>query len=202
MIFGLLLVSVGLWNTVISDYLKGSQETNAAAAILDSDFSDFPEVDLGSEPLVAGVPIVGDYFAVIRIPSFGENWLKTVREGTTPEVLDNLGIGHYEGTQFPGEVGNFAIAGHSGNRWSPFANYSLLKNGDQVVVETINTKYVYEIRSSETVDETDVQTVYEEPDFSEKNSGQKWLTITTCLTDGPSNKRFVLYAELVSQQNR
>ena len=202
MTVGALLVLAGLWNTVISDYLKASQETNAAVAILDSDFSEPSAADSGLEPLFAGVPSIGNYFAVIRIPELGDDWIRTIREGTTPEVLDDLGIGHYEGTQFPGEVGNFAIAGHSGNRWTPFANYSELKIGDQVLVETIETKYAYEIRSSEKVDETDVQTVYEVPDFSEKNSGQKWLTITTCLTDGPTSKRFVLYAELISQEQR
>jgi sortase (surface protein transpeptidase) len=49
-----------------------------------------------------------------------------------------------------------------------------------------------------TVDETDMETVYENPSLKSDTKGKSWLTITTCVTDGSENKRIAIFAELVS----
>ena len=60
------------------------------------------------------------------------------------EALEK-GPGHYEGTAGPGEVGNFAVAGHRVGKGSPFLNLDKLDPGDPIVVETQDTWYVYRV---------------------------------------------------------
>ena len=43
---------------------------------------------------------------------------------------------HYTGTALPGQVGNFAIAGHRVGKGEPFLNLDQLRAGDAVIVET------------------------------------------------------------------
>ncbi|MBI5027394.1 MAG: class E sortase, partial [Actinobacteria bacterium] len=77
----------------------------------------------------------GDAFAIVRIPRFGEKFARPLYEGTTSDVLAR-GIGHYTGTALPGEVGNFAMAGHRTTYGKPFNRIAELKKGDVVLVET------------------------------------------------------------------
>ena len=158
-VLGVTAVLAAAWFGFLSGNLKAGQESQRA-----QDFLSAPETTTTDpnqlKSLVAGIPSVGEYFAVISIPALGDDWLHTVSEGTTPEILDELGVGHYEGTELPGEPGNFALAGHSGSSWTPFAKLNNLKNGELIEVETLSTKYVYEIVNAEVVEETDDNTVY------------------------------------------
>ena len=200
-VLGVTAVLAAAWFGFLSGYLKAGQESQRA-----QDFLSTPEsttADLNQlQPLVAGIPSVGEYFAVIQIPALGDDWLHTISEGTTPEILDELGVGHYEGTELPGEPGNFALAGHSGSSWTPFAKLDEVAIGELVEIETLSKKYVYEIVDTETVEETDVKTVYDNPEFGNQTTDDQWLTITTCLTEGPQDLRYVVYAKLVSESMR
>jgi hypothetical protein len=55
----------------------------------------------------------GQPFAFIGIPAFGPHWRFTIIQGTALAQL-NVSPGHVPGTQLPGQVGNFAVAGGSG----------------------------------------------------------------------------------------
>lgn len=200
-VIGSAAVLAAAWFGFLSGYLKASQEAQRAQDLLSAPETATPDSNQ-LQPLVSGVPSVGEYFAVIRIPALGEDWLHTVSEGTTPEILDDLGVGRYEGTELPGEPGNFALAGHSGSSWTPFAKLDKVAIGELVEIETLTSKYVYEILKTETVEETDVDTVYKNPEFGSKTAGDQWLTITTCITNGPQNLRYVVYAKLVSEGAR
>ena len=50
------------------------------------------------------------------VPRFGEDYARVIGEGVGNPVLNStsLGIGHYTGTQMPGEVGNFAVEPRQG----------------------------------------------------------------------------------------
>ncbi len=63
----------------------------------------------------------------------------TIVEGTEPRRQLEKGPGHYRGTALPGQVGNFAVAGHRVGKGEPFLNLDQLRAGDAVIVET---KYV------------------------------------------------------------
>jgi sortase A len=200
-LLGGVLVATGIWFGFLSGYLKATSNTENANELFATS-SPTPAASASAitttepEPLVEGVPSRGQNFAVMRIPALGSEWARTISEGTSLDILDHLGIGHYEETEFPGEPGNFAVAGHSGNHWTPFANYSQIKNGALIEIETFDAKYVYEVVGTETVSEKDMDTVYKNPSLKSDTEGDSWLTITTCLIDGPDSKRFVIYAKL------
>lgn len=202
-VLGSTAIIVAIWFGYLSSFLKVFNETERANDLLSA-----PEAKVKiyegdpDNSLVPGIPSVGEFFAVIRIPALGRDWIRTISEGTTPEILDHLGVGHYEGTELPGKAGNFAIAGHSGRPWTPFAKLAEIPIGEFVEIETLTTKFIYEIIKTETVKETDVNTVYDNPEFGSVMQSEQWLTITTCLIDGPKDLRYVVYAKLTNQSAR
>jgi sortase A len=70
--------------------------------------------------------VTGQAFALIRVPRFGSDYVRPVVKGTDLSVLDE-GVGHYEGTAAPGEVGNFALAGHRVTYAKPFGQIAELR---------------------------------------------------------------------------
>jgi sortase A len=198
-LLGCVLVASGIWFGFLSSYLKAGSNSEKAKELFATP-SQLPVANTTAtpNPLVNGAPEFGGNFAVMRIPSLGPDWVRTISQGTSLEVLDRLGIGHYQGTEFPGEPGNFAVAGHSGNSWTPFARYQDIGVGDLVEVETFDSNFTYQVVETLTVAETNMTTVYENPSLKAVTAGDKWLTITTCLTDGPDSQRHVIYAKLKS----
>lgn len=87
---------------------------------------------------------VGEGFAKIYVPSFGTDYVFTVIEGTNPDDL-YIGPGHYEGSQYPGQPGNFAVAGHRVSKGSPFNDLDLVQACDSIVVETREDWFVYRV---------------------------------------------------------
>ncbi|SES48971.1 class E sortase [Actinokineospora terrae] len=84
----------------------------------------------------------GAGFAKMHIPSFGADYSFTIIEGTTERSLE-IGPGHYKGTAYPGEPGNFAVAGHRVGKGAPFNDIDLLGSCDAIVVETRFNWFVY-----------------------------------------------------------
>jgi len=87
---------------------------------------------------------VGDGFANLYIPQFGKDYVKTIVQGTDDASL-NEGPGHYVNSQLPGQIGNFALAGHRVGKGEPFLNLDQLHPGDKVVVQTASNWYVYTV---------------------------------------------------------
>lgn len=93
------------------------------------------------------VPL-GDAFARMFIPSFGNDYRYAILSGTTDAVLE-AGPGHYVDTQMPGEAGNFAIAGHRVGKGAPFNDLGLLNTCDAIVIETASTWEIYRLLPTE-----------------------------------------------------
>jgi sortase A len=87
---------------------------------------------------------VGEGFANLYIPRFGKDYAKTIVQGTDDGSLAR-GPGHYVDTQLPGQVGNFAMAGHRVGKGEPFLNLDQLRPGDAVIVQTAKNWYVYRV---------------------------------------------------------
>lgn len=92
---------------------------------------------------------VGDGFANLYIPAFGKDYVKTVIQGTDDGDLDR-GPGHYVSSQVPGQIGNFALAGHRVGKGEPFLNLDQLHPGDKIVVQTASNWYIYTVLGSQT----------------------------------------------------
>ncbi|EIE97049.1 class E sortase [Saccharomonospora glauca] len=89
-------------------------------------------------------PMPGEAFARMYIPSFGVDWNFTIQQGVDAATLE-IGPGHYKKTAMPGEPGNFAVAGHRVGKGAPFNDLDLLGSCDAVVIETIDSFFVYRV---------------------------------------------------------
>jgi sortase A len=87
---------------------------------------------------------IGQGFANLDIPVFGADYNFTVVEGTTAEDLYG-NPGHYDDTQYPGELGNFAVAGHRVSKGAPFNALGTLNSCDAIVIETQSEWFVYRV---------------------------------------------------------
>ncbi|WP_244963500.1 class E sortase [Actinomyces trachealis] len=103
-----------------------------------------------------------------------------VLEGTGPDVLDQAAAGHYVDTQQVGEVGNFAVAGHRRSNGNSFRRVDTLEAGDEIVVSTKDTWYVYQVESHEIVLPTDTEVIAPVPGHPELPATERYLTMTTC----------------------
>ncbi|WP_405736543.1 class E sortase [Streptomyces sp. NBC_00028] len=146
-------------------------------------------------------------YAILTIPRL--HLRVPVAEGVgKQEVLNKGYVGHYPGTQQPGQTGNFALAGHRNTHGEPFRYVNRLAKGDTVQVETRSAVYTY------TVDKTLAQTSARDsgvlnrvprstvrPAYGYSTPGY-YLTLTTCTPEYTSRYRLVVWAELTSTHPR
>jgi sortase A len=91
--------------------------------------------------------VPGDAIGLLRIPKFGASYEVPILEGVDLSVLAR-GVGHYPNSAMPGQIGNFAIAGHRVTHGQPFSRLLELDKGDQIVVETRSAIYTYVLDNS------------------------------------------------------
>jgi sortase A len=149
-----------------------------------------------SDPPVMQEP--GDYqsFAVIYIPRLGPGWKRTIRETVDVDKVLNsysAGVGHYRGTAMPGQVGNFAIAGHDSGWGNTFIDLSKLRIGDRIYVLTGDGWYTYTFRNFEYVQPTAVQVLLPVPRQPQATPIDRLMTITTCNPPFHAAERLVAY---------
>lgn len=89
-------------------------------------------------------PELGEAFARMYIPTFGSDYQFAIVEGTSDEDL-LAGPGRYTDSQMPGELGNFAVAGHRVGKGAPFNDLGNLKTCDAIVVETQSEWITYRV---------------------------------------------------------
>jgi sortase A len=154
----------------------------------------------GSRP----TPLPGEATALLRIPAFGSSYEIPVREGTDLDVLAE-GVGHYPGTAAPGEVGNFAVAGHRVTHGEPFRRLEELDKGDEVVVETATAVYTYvldEAPRNLTVTEAATWVLDPVPGEPDQKPTRALITLTTCQDLFHSPDRSVGFGHLESTTNK
>ncbi|KOG06992.1 class E sortase [Streptomyces viridochromogenes] len=146
-------------------------------------------------------------YAILTIPRL--HLRVPVAEGVSKSRVLNKGyVGHYPGTQQPGQAGNFALAGHRNTHGEPFRYINRLAPEDTVQVETRSATYTY------AVDKTLPQTTAHDgsvlrpvprstvrPGHGYTDPGY-YLTLTTCTPEYTSEYRLVVWAKLVSMRPR
>jgi sortase A len=138
----------------------------------------------------------GDGIGMLRIPRFGLNYAWAIVEGTS---LDDLarGPGHYVGTALPGEVGNFAVAGHRATHGEPFARFEELRVGDPIVVETATRWYTYEVFEIDyPVPIDSMWATAPDPQNVGAAPTEAKMTLTTCHPRWASTSRFLVFTRL------
>ncbi|MEZ0493355.1 class E sortase [Kineococcus sp. TBRC 1896] len=158
-----------------------------------------PAADPPVDPVA--VPPVGQPFAILHVPRFATDYSVPVVEGTGTEELKD-GIGHYTRSVMPGQVGNFAIAGHRVTYGKPFHLIAELQDGDAVVVETATQWLTYRVASHEIVSPQQVSVIAPVPDQPGATPTEAWLTMTACHPMHSARQRYVVHALLESVHDR
>ena len=176
----------------------------------------------GDDPLAlpggdqSGIPL-GSGIANIYIPRFGRDFAFTIVQGTDEGSLAK-GPGHYVNTALPGDVGNFAVAGHRVGKGEPFLNLDHLRPGDSVIIETKTSWYVYQVLGDvkrndlsardgngvpgrEIVSPSDGRVLLPIPDQpgQKPTNNDRYLTMTTCHPKFTANQRMIVHALLLAK---
>ena len=158
--------------------------------------------DPGKKIKASDVP--GEAIALLRIPAFGSDYEIPILNGTDLSFLSK-GVGHYSSTAQPGQIGNFAIAGHRVTHGQPFSRLLELQKGDQVIVETRDAIYTYVLNDSPrqlTVSDTDTWVIDPVPGQPDAKPTEELITLTTCQDLFRSPDRSIGFGHLESTQNK
>lgn len=156
-----------------------------------------PSASVSPTPPAPPPPPPGGSIGRLYIPRLDKYWV--VVEGVTPGDIA-YAPGHYPNTARPGEIGNFAVAGHR----SPaiFWDLDRMRAGDAIVVETRSTFYIYRVTTTEIVPPTAVQVLAPVPDQPGVAATQAMLTLTTCNPKWDNYQRLIVHAKLQRAQAR
>lgn len=155
----------------------------------------------GIDPPAMDYPDFVEKFAVMMVPRWGDDYLQAVYEGTTrPDVLDPLGVGHYERKDFdtalPGETGNFALSAHRTTYNKPFAEVAELQEGDSLVFQTEDAWFVYKVERWKIVLPHQTEVVAPMPDQPGVQPDDRYITLTTCHPRFSAAERWVVHGRL------
>lgn len=135
--------------------------------------------------------------AVLRIPAFGAGYAPVVVEGVSTADL-KLGPGHYPGTAFPGEIGNFVLSGHRTTYGAPFSRLDELKPGAPIVVEMKEVYFTYLVTGSEVVSPNQVDVIAPVPSQPDAAPTKALMTVVTCHPKFSAASRLIVFAELTA----
>lgn len=158
-------------------------------------------------PSISAVPL-GHGIAVLYIPRFGASYHPVIVQGTGYDQLAE-GPGHWVGSAYPGQVGNFYVAGHRTTHSEPFNRLAELRKGDNIYIETAKAWYTYRLQNipgdphahwQEIVSPDDLPISYPVPDQPDPHlkPTQRVLTLSTCNPEYSATQRLVVHGLLVS----
>jgi sortase A len=143
----------------------------------------------------------GKGFAFLHIPRLGRKWSVPVIQGVSLPDLSK-GVGHYPKTALPGEVGNFAVAGHRATNGEPFAYLDKVRKGDLVVAETEDSWFTYVVDRTKIVSPTSVWVLDPVPGHPGATPSEPLLTLTTCNPRWASYERLIVFGHLTETRSK
>jgi sortase A len=204
-IVGELLITTGVlvflfvgWYLWLNDVIIGNEQTQSTNALRQEWAEqlraepDTPEAPSPtgvvaqspeSAPVIREPTVMNEAVATLIVPRFGADYARTIAQGVDPAAVLNsrqTGIGHYPGTQMPGDVGNFAIAAHRNANGAPFGRLVDLRVGDHLYVETAEGWYQYTFRGLEYVLPAAVEVIAPVPHSPGVAPVERIMTLTTC----------------------
>lgn len=190
----LLFVPFQLWGT--GNKTRSAQDslgTTFERSLQETEWQSKAEI----EAALAGVA-VGDVVARLEIPSIGVDYF--VLQGVDLQTLQS-GPGHFPETPLPGQPGNSALAGHRSTYDAPFNLLNELKPGDEVVVTTLQGRFVYEVLPQFAEDGNTYGHRIVAPTAWEilEDKGDNRITLMGCHPRYGSSSRIVVEARLISE---
>ncbi|KSU69660.1 sortase A [Pseudarthrobacter enclensis] len=146
------------------------------------------------DPVVGTAPGHAGTIGIMYIPRFGPNYTRPIVQGTSQDVLDTLGLGHYESTAMPGAVGNFAVAGHRQTHGAVLDNIHTLVPGDKIYVQTKDGYYTYVFRNNQIVMPSRTDVLAAVPTLPGVAPTERFLTMTSCNPRFGAEERIIAYA--------
>lgn len=201
-VVGELLVTVGVflllfvvyqlwWTNVVADQASAQVSQDLA-----QQWQDEPAPEPG-DPEIKAIP--GNAFGLMYIPRLSASvWGLPVLEGIQPPELAQ-GLGHYPGTAMPGEVGNFAVAGHRATNGEPLRDIDQVREGDEVIVQTQTHWYVYTLTKDQIVAPSAAWTIEPVPGRPDQEPTERLITVTTCHPRWASTQRWIWWGTLTQE---
>ncbi|MFV0453309.1 MAG: class E sortase [Propioniciclava sp.] len=183
---GALLLLFVLWQLFWTDVVSDAAARKTVTEL---------EQDFGTEAAQPPAPDLGEAYAIVHIPRFGEDYARPLYQGTDRETLTE-GIGHYDQTAGPGEIGNFAIAGHRTTYGKPFNQIDDLESGDVLIIRTIDQWTVYRVTSSEIVLPTAAEVILPVPGNPTAEPTEALITLTSCHPEFSARERYIVHGVL------
>ena len=200
-----LAITVGLVLAVFVFYLLvwTGHRTQAAQADLTEDFraqqAQGPAGHRGGKRQVRA-PESGEGLGILHIPALGRDWSWVVVEGVEDDDLAR-GPGHFPTTAMPGEIGNFAVAGHRATHGEPFADLDRLEVGDDIVVETVDGWLTYQVTWVRILSPSATEVLEPVAGHPGAKATQRTLTLVTCHPRWGSTERLVVGASMVERRS-
>ena len=192
-IVGVILILVGVF--IVGDVVYKKIETNKKQQQMIDLFEgqitgEKQEGENASQEVVSLDDINGySPIAIMEIPRI------KLKQAIVTGIDDNTSqyfLGHFPDSAMPGEVGNFAVAGHRVSDYTDaFINLYKVKAGDEVIINTRDKKYTYEIDDNFIVDPSDVE-VLEKSDYEK-------ITLITCTVG--AKQRVVVTGKLIKTED-
>ncbi|MBD8079999.1 class E sortase [Cellulosimicrobium arenosum] len=195
-LLGLYVVWQLWWTDVQADRVQAQtlQELDAPTP----DAADVAVQVRRDDPPVMEPPAAGEVFGTLQVPRW-DDAVMPIAEGTDKrEVLDKAEAGHYPETVMPGDVGNFALAGHRMTYGAIFHRVEELEPDDPLVVQAGDVWYVYRVTDMRAVQPSQVEAVAPVPWEPGVEPTERLLTLTTCHPIGLNSlqQRFIVNARL------
>jgi sortase A len=130
----------------------------------------------------------GHAIGTISIPSIGAHY--ALVQGTDTDSL-RKGPGHYPDTNFPGEGGSVAFAGHRTTYLAPFNEINKVGTGDEIILDMPYGKFTYVFEKQQIVDPSDLGVVDRVP-------GAERLVLSACHPLYSASHRIIVFARLRS----
>ncbi|MBW3084216.1 Sortase SrtE1 [Austwickia sp. TVS 96-490-7B] len=144
---------------------------------------------LQSKTIPAGTP-----FGLVTVPRFG-NGPQPILQGTAIAQLDQ-GVGHEPKSVMPGQIGNFATAGHRDTYSHPYNKIDAFQPNDAIVVEVADGWAIYRYAKHRIVDPKQVEVYAPVPDQPGKKPTEAWMTLIACEPHWTAQRRWVVHAKL------
>ena len=195
------------WHLVWNDTIQGDRQNQSATGLAqkwqapespsENQEPAAPAVSPSrDEPPVTVPPAEGEAFALLYVPRFGADYVRTIAEGVDVDTVLNsrvLGVGRYLESDQLGSYGNFALAAHRTTFGAPFGDIGELRVGDQIYVEVPEGWHAFQFRNLEYVWETDVDVLNSFPKMNQEAPGTRVITLTSCHPKFTVSERVIAY---------
>ncbi|WP_411719943.1 class E sortase [Mycetocola sp.] len=200
---GVLVLLFLVWQLWLNDAVLRAAQDREAAQLSEMWQSNASEPTGPAEapmlPVRLSQPADAEVFGVLRVPRFGQDFAARLAGGVSASrTLNPLGLGHYPDTQMPGELGNFAVAGHRNSHGKPLNLIGELRVGDAIVVEVPEGWYTYRFRTLEYVEPSGVGVLNPVPQTDGVEASDSIITLTSCNPAFSTAERIIAYGAFES----